>query len=410
MLTGIFIESITRLLVLSTPAAVHLIGLSYTPPHPTNGNKASFQLYILDLSVSSGDGWSLTNIVSTSTGRIFGCSVSNSSSSARVGGGAGDLYELVYQAKAGWRTDRAYLVNLSSGGGVVNSILPTFLKGPENVGEHIVQLALDKERDLLYTRTKDNSIALWNVQKGQSERVASVKDVRRMAGMLCPGTPLLAGTGPFEIVGLEIINAKEGKGIGLVCVTNTGIRLYLTHLRGGLRGYGSTSSSTPPSVLELVHVRLPPQSPNPTNNNITITCLPNAGGSVFLAANTISDDADILYLFASDIGRLAIAANNGNRLSLTEIAGQIPLEGRTWAIVESRSTSIPAVGQQFSGNELKAQIGTSSSGGARREWLFLTNMGMHIIQRQRPVDTLLSLLDAAGSGGKDAELAAFTEA
>ena len=406
---GVFIDSITHLLVLSTPSVVHLIGLSYAPPHPSNGNKASFQLYILDLAISSGDGWYLTSIVSTSSGRIFGCSVPNSHSS-RPGNGAGDLYEIIYQAKAGWRSDRAYLVNLSSGGSVVNSIMPSFLRGTENSGEYIMQLALDKERELLYTRTKKNSIGLWNIQKGQSEKIASVKDIRRMAGMLCPGTSLLNENNPFEIVGMEIINAKEGKGIGLVCVSNMGVRLYFTHLRGGLRGYGSTSSSTPPSLLELVHVRLPPQVPNPANNSISISCLPNAGGSAFLAANTVSDDADILNVFASDIGRLALATNNGNRLSLTEIAGQIPIEGRTWAIVESASPSIANVGQQFPGNELKSQIGTSISGKARREWLFLTNMGMHVIQRQRPVDTLLSLLDTAGSGGRDAELSAFAEA
>lgn len=428
---GVFIDSITHLLVLSTPLAVHLIGLSFIPAAQSQTGKASFELYILDLTIPTGDGKSITNIVGMTSGRIFGCSTAAAPGSASTGG-AGELYEIIYNAKEGLFSKKCYLVNLSTGGSITGAswILPSFLRsGDTNNANHIVQVCLDKERDLLYTRTRNNTIELWNMQKGKSERVGSVRDVKRQAGMLCPGTPLLNGSqGSFEIVGMEVINQKEGKGVGLVCVTSSGVRMYFTHLRGGLRGYSYGSQSgqpQSPACLELVHVRLPPSlnqqqagpygqlSSNPSSpaNNISITCLPNTGGSFYLFANTINDDTDVLLLFAPDIGRIGTTATSGGgSRSLVEVAGQVPIEGRTWAIAEARPDSgFPSVGQQYPSNELKAELSPLGQH-AKREFLFLTNMGMHVVTRQRPVDTLLQLLSTAPGSGKDSELVAFAEA
>lgn len=289
--------------------------------------------------------------------------------------------------------------------------------GSSSADSHVVQVVVDKERELLYTRLRNNTVELWNIQRGKGpEKVGSVRDVKRLAGMLCPGTPLINSTStPFDIVAMEIIPSKEGKGIGLLCVTNTGVRLYFTHQRGGLRGYGPSQSnpSNPPQVLELVHVRLPPQtnSNQPgaynqnTPNNISIASIPANGGGYFLSANTISDDSDILQLYAGDIGRLANNLLSGSRLSLIEVAGSIPIEGRTWAIAESTKANI-----LYPCNELKYEMQSTSLQGGKRGFLFLTNMGMHVVARQRPVDCLMALLDTAPGAGKDAELAAFAEA
>lgn len=414
--TGIFIETITHLLILSTPLAVHIIGLSYIPASASKTGKASFQLYMLDLTIPTGEGRSLVSIVGTSTGRIFGCSTAASSNGSSTG--AGDLYEIIYNAKEGLFSKKCYLQNLSNGGSGVDWVLPSFMRsGTSAADSHVVQVVVDKERELLYARLRNNSIELWNIQRGRAaEKVATVKDVRRLAGMLCPGTPLINSSNtPFDIVGMEIIPSKEGKGIGLLCVTNTGVRLYFTHQRGGLRGYGPSQSNptNPPQVLELVHVRLPPQTssnaPGAYNQNsttnISIASIPSSGGGFFLSANTVSDDADILQLYASDIGRLANSLVSGSRLSLVEVAGSIPIEGRTWAIAESSKSS-----SVYPCNELKYEMQSTSLSGGKRDFLFLTNMGMHVVARQRPVDCLMVLLDTAPGAGRDAELAAFAEA
>lgn len=371
---------------------------------------------MLDLAISTGEGRSLVSIVGTNNGRIFGCSTAASSNGS--GAGAGDLYEIMYNAKEGLFSKKCYLQNLSSGGSGVDWVLPSFLRsGSSAADSHVVQVVVDKERELLYARLRNNSIELWNIQRGRAaEKVATVKDVRRLAGMLCPGTPLINSTNtPFDIVGMETIPSKEGKGIGLVCITNTGVRLYFTHQRGGLRGYGPSQSnpSNPPQLLELVHVRLPPKSTpaNPgaysqnSTTNISIASVPSNGGGFFLSANTVSDDSDILQLYANDIGRLANSVVSGSQISLFEVAGSIPIEGRTWAIAESsRSNSL------YPCNELKYEMQSTSLQGGKRDFLFLTNMGMHVVARQRPVDCLMVLLDTAPGAGRDAELSLFADA
>lgn len=374
---------------------------------------------MLDLTIPTGEGRSLVSIVGTSTGRIFGCSTAASSSGSSTG--AGDLYEIIYNAKEGLFSKKCYLQNISNGGSGVDWVLPSFMRsGSSSADTHVVQVVIDKERELLYTRLRNNSIELWNIQRGRAaEKVATVRDVKRIAGMLCPGTPLINSTStPFDIVGMEIVPSKEGKGIGLVCVTNTGVRLYFTHQRGGLRGYGPSQSNpqNPPQVLELVHVRLPPQTnanaPGSYNqntpNNISIASIPTNGGGFFLSANTISDDSDILQVYANDIGRLANNLLSGSRLSLVEVAGSIPIEGRTWAIAESTSSNKTSA--LYPCNELKYEMQSTSLLGGKRDFLFLTNMGMHVVSRQRPVDCLMVLLDTAPGTGRDAEMAAFAEA
>ena len=47
---------------------------------------------------------------------------------------------------------------------------------------------------------------------------------------------------------------------------------------------------------------------------------------------------------------------------------------------------------------------------ARREWVVLTNMGANVVSRQRPIDTLLDVLEAAGmSGNGHGEIGVFFE-
>jgi len=371
---------------------------------------------MLDLTIPTGEGRSLVSIVGTSGGRIFGCSTAASGSGSSAG--AGDLYEIIYNAKEGLFSKKCYLQNISSGGSGVDWVLPSFLRsGSSAADSHVVQVVIDKERELLYARLRNNSIELWNIQRGKAaEKVATVKDVKRLAGMLCPGTPLINSTNtPFDIVGMETVPSKEGKGIGLVCVTNTGVRLYFTNQRGGLRGYGPSQSnpSNPPQVLELVHVRLPPQinSNNPgaynsaPSTNISIAAVPVNGGGFFLSANTVADDSDILQLYASNIGRLANSIMSGSQISLNEVAGSIPIEGRTWAIAESSKSS-----SLYPCNELKTEMQSTSLQGGKRDFIFLTNMGVHVVARQRPVDCLMILLDIAPGAGRDAELALFADA
>jgi nuclear pore complex protein Nup155 len=272
-----------------------------------------------------------------------------------------------------------------------------------NTEHTILQVLVDKERELLYLRRRNTSIELWNLQKGQSVKVASVKDVKRLAGTLCPGSPLVNGNnGPFEIIKMEIISSKEGRGIGLVCVTNAGLRLYFTHLRGGIRGYGEPPSpSTPPAVLELVHVRLPAPYPPPDKNRIRHSHISSSGSSTSILANEIAEDKDLLLLYSAHIGRISYSVSENSRAPLLEVVGGIEVDGNTWTISE-----LPSSEMRYPGNELKFQMTSKDS---RREWIVLTAFGVTYIAKQRPVDVLVNILQTAGTGGRDDELRRFVD-
>lgn len=80
-----------------------------------------------------------------------------------------------------------------------------------------------------------------------------------------------------------------------------------------------------------------------------------------------------------------------------EVASTVEIQGRTWDMAEitrgksARATSGTGL------NELATQGNTP-----RREWCVLTNMGANVIARQRPVDTLLEVLEVAGMNGSGA--------
>lgn len=140
----------------------------------------------------------------------------------------------------------------------------------------------------------------------------------------------------------------------------------------------------------------PPLSTKPGESNIiafnNITRGSYSTGGLLIAANSVNEDTDILLIAAPDIGRVARAVAEGTSTTsssstgttsrpFSEIASTITLEGRTWGIVE--------VGEEGNGmlNELATQVTQR-----RREWVVLTNMGASVLVRQRPVDTLLGVL------------------
>ena len=381
--------------------------MSPVPAQRRQPGQPPFALYVLDLAVPTGEGRALSSICATRSGRIFGCSTRSPGGAANVSG-SGELYELVYNAKEGLFSKRAYFVNLSSGGGVSGSwLLPSFVKGEGNT-DPIEQIVLDQERDLLYTRSQKNVLELWNVQQGKAEKVATLRDLHRLAGSFCQGHPLFHGPNapPLNIVNMDVVNVADGKMVGLVAIASTGVRLYISYHRGGLRTYNAQSPV--PTGLELVHVRLPPQLPRDIPPiDITRAIVPSTGGGFFLAASPVNEDDDMLLLHAPDIGRLAQAAIQGTRSSFIEYACRLRVEGRAWAVAESNASSAPGLTTQR--NELASQASTR----VQREWLFLTNMGMHIIVRQRPIDTLYALLADSAAGGaaaRDGSLNAFASA
>ncbi|GAA5951998.1 hypothetical protein JCM3765_005163 [Sporobolomyces pararoseus] len=438
---GVFVDSISHLLVLSTPSQVHLVGLGYAAP--SLGAKKEVTFYLTGLSVPT-DGISFTNIRGTSNGRIFLASSSEPLTPGGIGGD-GCLYELAYQSSEGWFAKKCTLHNLTSGS-IVKSVVPSFLRSLSAIPtqEWIVSLEIDTERGLLYTLLRNSTIEMYSLPSsapgkgfdGTPTKVAKSGDVVRTANMLLPNNPMLKN---FRIVEMQVISVREGGNskIGLVAVTSTGVRLYFTHQR---RGYYYGVSSTP-AALELCHVRPPPapstnqpppqstmygqmvqpgqqqqqnqqQSANQIPFNSIIQAKYSSGG-LLLAANNLTSDLDVLLVAAPDVsasirsiaeGGASAGTAQGTR-PFTEVASTIEIPGRTWDMAEITSQPLVTPSGGTALNELATQPTQT-----RREWVILTNMGANVVSRQRPIDTLLDVLESAGmSGNGHGEIGVFFE-
>jgi nuclear pore complex protein Nup155 len=86
----------------------------------------------------------------------------------------------------------------------------------------------------------------------------------RRTRVSCPDERLFqAGTGtpnPLKVVALSTVSPDESKVVTLVAVTSNGIRFYLTALsrRYTYAGAGNYGRAKRPSRLEILHIRLPP--------------------------------------------------------------------------------------------------------------------------------------------------------
>lgn len=113
---GVFVDEITSLLVICTPATVLLLGLSSQNVQSADHRPhKDIKLYATDMSVNT-DGIEMTSVVGTNDGRIFMCGIQD-----------GNLYELHYQQKEVWFGKQYYLINHSAS--AVPSFIPLLRSG-----------------------------------------------------------------------------------------------------------------------------------------------------------------------------------------------------------------------------------------------------------------------------------------
>jgi nuclear pore complex protein Nup155 len=432
---NVFIDSITHLLVICTPTTLILLGLSNAQ------GGADLTLYATDLSIST-DGVGMSDVRSMPDGRTF------------MTGSDGCLYEMQYRADEGWFTKRCSLVNWtggSSGLGMLGGLVPEFLKGKQE--DPIVHLTIDPTRSVLYALTKYSNIELFLIgSDGQSlTKIARASDICRTALMLAPDAHAMLQSNGFTIMSVSPIERGEGEGgAQMVAVTGRGVRLYFSYHRKGYAGIRPTAG--PPTALELTHVRLRPldltvDDPNlspplslPANNPVSASSVYLSG--VFIAPQKSSrDNLDVVLFTTTDLGRMSQSVTQpqqqqqqqqqqtqpnqnqqlyayssppaSTRPPLIEQALALPIEGRTWAVAEvphplshgssfscPPSLKVPGRGD-LRLNELSAQTEVG-----QRTFLILSNMGMHVIVKQRPVDMLKAVLEA-GAGGREGEVVAF---
>ncbi|KAJ2855791.1 hypothetical protein J3B02_001979, partial [Coemansia erecta] len=381
--SGVFVDTIRHVLVVATPLEVFLLGVGYETGKVSGarGNSSGdLALYATQISVPA-DGVAMTSIVGTADGRVF------------MSGNDGALYEFVYQSEDGWLTKKAKKINLTST--LASYFVPTFLGVRRDMPA--LSMAVDDERKLLYVVMQDSSIKVfWLGTEGNEFVLAHHhRTIANSAALLCPQFNEGSDVAPFEIASMHVIPPSEARTLNLVVVTSGGCRLYFSTVKRMQRFYetgaAATISSPPtrPDVFEIVHVRLPPET-QPTLARTMQGRVPRQMLKVHTAfyhngttllAHTWNEDHDSIIGAAPACAQILARVARQPRTTLAENSSATRIEGRTWAIAEVGS----ADGQGLNDMVTAASMPT-------RTFAVLTNVGVTIIEKHRPVDMLRSLI------------------
>ncbi|KAI0639300.1 nucleoporin [Trametes polyzona] len=425
--SGVFIDEITSLLVICTPVTVLLIGVSTTPvPGPNNQTRKEIKLYATDMSIACDV--EMSSVIGTPDGRIF-----------MSGSQDGNLYELHYQEKEGWFGKRVQLINHSVGG--MQSLLPRI--GASNADDRITSLVSDPARNCFYSLTAKNTISIWRTNGDKHvQHLQTISNLYKAAQDKVPGSPALTPQN-FNIIALHVIDPSESRaGVQLVAITANGVRLYFSP--GSTYGW-STSSPSGFRSLSLAHVRLPPPNlmhpdeqsnpllegagpfgvgagqQQPTSRPYIVTALEDTcydfGITIAVQRGDVAD-TDYLLCMAPDLTQIGsfgqvrgpqvqqpqpqyVSHGYGtttavtNRIPLTERATLVPIPGLTWGMAPvprskySLATTAPAdTPAPLVTNELATQFSEPA-----RQYIILTNGGLHWVAKRRAVDALKEAIE-----------------
>ncbi|KAJ2400125.1 hypothetical protein GGI23_002232 [Coemansia sp. RSA 2559] len=402
---GVFVDAIKYVLAVATPLEVFLLGVGYdastgfgSTMRGCGGGEVT--LFATQISVPA-DGVAMTSIAGSADGRIF------------MSGNDGALYEFVYQSDDGWLTKKAKKVNLTSS--FVSYFVPTFLATRRDTPA--LSMAVDDDRKLLYVLLQDASIKVFwlgdssNMLQGGGGFVLAHhhRAIANSAALLCPQFNEGTDAMPLQIASMHVIPPSESRTLSLVAITGGGCRIYFSTVSRMQRFYETSAAaagallSRQPDVFEVAHVRLPPE-PQPTlaagmhggrlpRQMLSVHTAFYRNGTTLLA-HTWSEDHDSIVGAAPACAQILARIAKQPRASLSELSSSTRIEGRTWAIAETNE-----------GSTLNDLATVSSS--PMRSFAVLTNAGVTVLEKQRPVD-MFGLLIAQPSV-KDAQIREFVD-
>ncbi|XP_064386411.1 nuclear pore complex protein Nup155-like isoform X2 [Halichondria panicea] len=304
-----------------------------------------------------------------------------------LAGRDGCLYEIIYQAVDGWFSKKCRKINHSIS--MVSFLVPSFLSFSED--DPLTQLVIDNSRHVLYTRSDNNTITAYDLgSDGKGlRRVASIsmgRIVQRSLSALRSADKTLVS----PLVWISVIPASESLTLHLLAVTKSGLRLYFTTTPGGI--------AARPSLLALVHVRLPPgyspsstQRPGPTVHQVFYR------KGVLVLSSSVTEERDNLWMVDSDLFPFQTA--------LMESHVTNRLEGRMWAIAESIQ---PGELEAISSPTPSPPTLVTQHARPSRQFVLLTTQGSYIVTKLRPMEQLQFLLDACKSGTSESIESFFT--
>ncbi|KAE8314295.1 Non-repetitive/WGA-negative nucleoporin C-terminal-domain-containing protein [Aspergillus transmontanensis] len=405
---GVFLPSITHLLVVATTADVILLGMGC---ETTATGARQVTLYQTGMSTSIR-GLDIHVIASSdATGRIF------------FGGSSdNDVYELTYQQEEKWFQGRCSKVNHTSSrlGALTPSL--SFSSFTHKLFENVEQMEVDDSRRLLYTLSSSSTIRVFHMKPDGTLALAITKpamDIYANIGHIIASNETLNPKVP--IVSISPIPAAEASRYHLMATTATGYRIYLS-ATGSYSWSPSPNGTNAPTSMQAHHVKTPPfdggsASPmgpafqgqgrfQPSVAKVPIHSLDPTRFTVryppgYFFCFTCKDPTqktDTLFVSSPDSGRVARSQENVIPGNASETAIWLSLGSRAEDVgLCSPSTAASATPGGF-GNELAVQFDNPAA-----EIAILTNTGIHIIRRRRLVDMFAALVRGGGDGDEGLE-------
>nr|KAF6490461.1 nucleoporin 155 [Molossus molossus] len=384
---GIFQPHIRHLLVLATPVDIVILGLSYANLQTGSGvlNDSmcgGMQLLPDPLYSLPTDNTYLLTITSTDNGRIF------------LAGKDGCLYEVAYQAEAGWFSQRCRKINHSKSS--LSFLVPSLLQFTFSEDDPIVQIEIDNSRNILYTRSEKGVIQVYDLgNDGQGmSRVASVSQnsIVSAAGNIAR----TIDRSVFKpIVQIAVIENSESLDCQLLAVTHAGIRLY----------FSTCPFRQPlarPNTLTLVHVRLPPGfSASSTVEKPSKVHKALYSKGILLMAASENEDNDILWCVNHDTFPF--------QKPMMETQMTTRVDGHSWALSAIDELKVDKIITPLNKDHIPitdSPVVVQQHMLPPKKFVLLSAQGSLMFHKLRPVDQLRHLL-VSNVGGDGEEIERF---
>ncbi|NXF88358.1 NU155 protein, partial [Eubucco bourcierii] len=384
---GIFQPHVRHLLVLATPVDIVILGLScaniQTGTGSLNDSMSGGMQFLPDPLYSlPTDNTYILAITSTDNGRIF------------LAGKDGCLYEVAYQAEAGWFSQRCRKINHSRS--MLSFLVPSFLQFTFSQDDPVVQIAIDNSRNILYTRSEKGVLQVYDLGQ-DGEGMTRVTSLSQNAVVSAAGS--IARTidrSVFKpIVQIAVIENSESIDCQLLAITHAGVRLYF-----------STSQfkhpTARPSMLTLVHVRLPPgfsASSNVEKPAKVHRALYSKG--VLLMAASENEDNDILWCINHDSFPF--------QKPMMETQMTTRVDGHSWALSAIDEFKLQKIVTPLNKDIIPitdSPVVVQQHMLPPKKFVLLSAQGSFMFHKLRPVDQLRHLL-VSNVGGDGEEIERF---
>ncbi|KAF1324059.1 Nuclear pore complex protein, partial [Globisporangium splendens] len=439
---GVFTDKVQHVLVVATTVEVLLVAVLYENNDPQGG---AVKLQRTKLSVST-DNCVVRRIVTTRNGRIF------------FGGSDGSVYEFLYGPDAESSSAIPFFnkpCKKIAHTSTYAAYLPSFLMGLTSSPGKILEFANDEERQILYSLHENGHITLFDQGvSGEDTKVvcslnlleAGAKYARenRRTRVSCPDERLFQNAN-MQIVSLAVIPREESAFVNLVAVASNAIRFYITAYSRRTYTVGNAIPRTKrPSRLEIVYIRLPPPAisladapPYHSKEGMQPGYAPGKSPSsvhvsfhrkgVFLAVDGRKDQQDQLVGIAHDPITTSIPTQTTSRkptiresVSLDSCIGKV-VEIKELDLNEQTTSTDASAGAARNGSKRSFDEMSNGSNDAvsivgemalqysqpSRHFLCLTNAGIQVFKKIRPIDQLHRILLLSRGSELKASLAPF---